>query len=146
MEGVVPEIDFLPTEYWKRRQSRRDQVYLLAIGLASLFPLLSSFLHESNNAAELSAKMNKLEVEYRETMSQVEQVERLKNQCAPMAFDARFHALLRARPSLSRAVAAIATSCPPHLTLQSVRIRQVRLIKTTPAPPSTPASSTSSTP
>jgi hypothetical protein len=46
-----------------------------------------------------------------------------------MALDARFYALLRARPSLSRAVAAIATSCPTHLTLNSLRVRPLKIAR-----------------
>jgi hypothetical protein len=139
----VTEIDFLPSEYWKRRQSQRDQWYLLGIGLASLFPLLTSFLHESNAAAALRQELASVDSELREATLQVEGVERLKARCVPLAFDARLYALLRARPSLSRAIAAVAASCPQHLTLDSMRVRPAKLQRSDPKTPNprTPATS-----
>lgn len=126
---MATEIDFLPAEYWKKRQSQRDQWYLLGMGLASLFPLLSSFLQESSSIARLRSELAAVESEYHEAAAEVEAVERLKTQCAPLAQDARFYALLRARPSLSRTLAAIAASCPVRVSLSTTRVRPVRTIR-----------------
>ncbi len=123
----MTEIDFLPAEYWNRRQSQRDQWYLLGIGVASLILLLASAFHEAGNASQIRAKLAAVETEYKEALVQVEEVTRLETRRAPLATDAKIHSLLRARPSLSRVAAAIATSCPPRLSLNTVRVRPVKL-------------------
>lgn len=125
----MTEIDFLPVEYWKRRASQRDQWYLLGIGAASLVLLLASVVHESSNAGQLRAQLNSLETEYQDVSAHVEQVERLKTSRAPLAFDAKFYTLLRARPSLSRAMVALATSCPSRLTLTAIRLKTVTVAR-----------------
>jgi Tfp pilus assembly protein PilN len=137
----MTEIDFLPSEYWKRRQSQRDQWYLLAIGLAALFPLLSSFLHESKCTAQLQRESKEVESAYRNALAQVEEVERLKKQSAPIAVDVRFYSLLRARPSLSRTMTVIATSCPPRVTLNAIRVRPSKIARTDTKPPGSVAQS-----
>lgn len=125
----MTEIDFLPVEYWKRRASQRDQWYLLGIGAASLVLLLASFVHESSNAAQLRAQLNSMEIEYQDVSVHVEQVKQLENTRTPLAFDAKLHTLLRARPSLSRAMVALATSCPSRLTLNAIRLKTVTVAR-----------------
>lgn len=121
----MTEIDFLPAEYWKRRASQRDQWYLLAIGAASLILLLARFVHESNNAAQLRTQLESVESEYKDMLVLLEEVKRLEDMRAPLALDAKFYSLLRARPSLSRAMVALATSCPTRLTLSTIRMKTV---------------------
>jgi Tfp pilus assembly protein PilN len=133
----MTEIDFLPVEYWKRRASQRDQWYLLGIGAAALVLLLAGVVHESSDAAQLRAQLKSVEAEYQDVRVHVEEVERVKLSRAPLAFDAKFHNLLRARPSLSRAMAALATSCPSRLTLTAVRLKTVTVARAEPKTPAT---------
>jgi len=133
----MTEIDFLPVEYWKRRASQRDQWYLLGIGAASLALLLASVVHESREAGQLRAQLKSVEGEYQDVSAHVEEVERVKHARAPLAFDAKFHNLLRARPSLSRAMAALATSCPNRLTLTAIRLKTVTVARAESKAPAT---------
>jgi Tfp pilus assembly protein PilN len=121
----MTEIDFLPAEYWKRRASQRDQWYLLGIGAGSIILLLASVVHESSNATQLRAQLSSLETDYHDVQVQVEQLKRLEDARAPLALDAKRHTLLRARPSLSRAMVALTTSCPSRLTLNAIRLKTV---------------------
>jgi Tfp pilus assembly protein PilN len=122
----VKEIDFLPSEYWKRRASQRDQWYLMGIGVALLVLLLGSIVHESRQAASVSAQLSSVETEYKDVLGQLAAVQRLEESRTPLAFDALFYSLIRAHPSFSRALVAIATSCPPNLTLNTIRIKPGR--------------------
>jgi Tfp pilus assembly protein PilN len=121
----MTEIDFLPVEYWNRRASRRDQWYLLGIGVASIVLLMAAVVHESSNSAQLRAQLSSLETEYQDATVYVEEVKRLENTRAPLAFDAKLQTLLRARPALSRAMVGLATSCPSRLTLNAIRLKSV---------------------
>jgi Tfp pilus assembly protein PilN len=141
----MTEIDFLPVEYWKRRASQRDQWYLLGIGAASLALLLASVVHESSDAGQLRAQLKSVETEYEDASAHVEEVERVKLARAPLAFDARFHSLLRARPSLSRAMAALATSCPPRLSLTAVRLKTATVARAESKAPGTGGRGTAGT-
>jgi Tfp pilus assembly protein PilN len=152
----MTEIDFLPAEYWKRRASQRDQWYLLGIGAASIILLLASLVHETSKAAGVRGQLESMESEFENALGLVEQVKQLDDQRRPLALDAKFHTLLRARPSMSRAMVALATSCPARLTLNSIRVktamvaksdpkaapRATRTIPTNPTRPSAPVDST----
>jgi Tfp pilus assembly protein PilN len=129
----MTEIDFLPAEYWKRRASQRDQWYLLGIGAASLVLLLASVVHETSKAADLRGQLQSMESEYENTLGLVEQVKQLDDKRRPLAIDAKFHTLLRARPAMSRAMVALATSCPPRLTLNTIRVKTAVVAKSDPA-------------
>jgi len=142
----MTEIDFLPAEYWKRRASQRDQLYLLAIGAASLVLLLASVVHEASNAAQLRAQLNILETEYQDVSVHVEQVKQLEAKRAPLVFDAKFHTLLRARPSLSRAMVALATSCPSRLTLNAIRVKTTTVARPDPKHSATAGKATAARP
>ena len=125
---MVTGVDFLPAEYWKRRASQRDQVYLLAIGGALLILLLGSLGHETRKTGLIRQQLAGLEREYQNVLEQMEEVKRLESRRAPMAFDAKAYSLLRAHPSLSRVMVAVAASCPPHLTLSSINLRGVQVV------------------
>lgn len=133
-EAKVTEIDFLPAEYWKRRASQRDQWYLMGIGVALLVLLLGSIVHESRKVASVRAQLSSVETEYKDVLEQLGEVQRLEESRAPLAFDARFYSLLRAHPSLSRSLAAVATSCPPRLTLNTIRVKPFRSAYIEPKP------------
>jgi Tfp pilus assembly protein PilN len=123
---MVTGVDFLPAEYWKRRASRRDQYYLLAIGGALILLLIASFGHETRKASLIRMQLAAADAEYQDALSQAAEVQRLEERRVPLAFDAEFYALLRAYPSVSRTLVAVASSCPPHVTLKSVALRSVR--------------------
>ena len=124
---MVTGVDFLPAEYWKRRASQRDQYYLLAIGGALILLLVGSFGHETHKANLIRTQLAGIEAEYKDVLNQAVEVQNLEERRAPLAFDAKCYSLLRAHPSVSRTLVAVATSCPPHVTLRSITIKQVHI-------------------
>ncbi len=124
---MVTGVDFLPGEYWKRRASQRDQFYLLAIGGALILLLLGSIGHETRKTGLIRQQLRSVDNEYQSVLDQMADVQRLEERQAPLAFNARFYALLRAHPSLSRVLAASAASCPPRLTLNTISVRGIHI-------------------
>jgi len=120
---MVTGVDFLPAEYWKRRASQRDQYVLLAIVIGIILLLVASIGHESHKASLVRSQLTSVEGDYKDALEQAAEVKRMEDRRAPMAFDAKLYSLLRAHPSFSRALVAVATSCPSHVTLGNVSIR-----------------------
>jgi hypothetical protein len=128
----MTEIDFLPREYWQRRQSHQYQWYLLGLGVACLGLLLASYVHESSRARLLQRQLEEVQEQHRLVMEGAQEIQRLEELRRPLAFESKLYALLRARPAFSRAMAAVSTSCPSRLSLESVRVRPIRLNRSSP--------------
>ena len=122
----MADIDFLPTEYWKRRATQRDQWYLLGIGASAMILLVGSIVREARESANLRSQLITVETEYADALAEIADAEWLAKRRDSMAADANFHSLIRAHPSLSRALVAVSTSCPLRLTLNSIRIKPDR--------------------
>lgn len=117
-------IDFLPAEYWKRRATKRDHYYILAIGGALVIMLFGSIGHESHKASLIRTQLAAVDGEYASVLDKTVEVKRLEDRRKPLAFQAKFFSLLRARASFSRALVAIATSCPPHVSLTDITFKR----------------------
>ena len=143
----MTEIDFLPAEYWNHRASQRDRWYILGIGVASLLLLLGDLLNQSRRVEHLRAQLSSLEAQQRDGLEHAAEIQRLEARRSSLASDAKVHSLLRAHPSMSRVMVAMATSCPPHLTVSTIRVQPTRRASTEPkstgatAKPPSPASS-----
>jgi len=122
----VTEIDFLPDEYVQLRLSRRDQWYAIGIAVLVAAILGGSALHQLGREASLKAQLASLAEDRADVEATLKELDKLQKERAELIAKANFYSLLRARPALSRLLAAVAASCPARVTFTDLTVRSVK--------------------